>query len=160
MWAARPLATSAINWFVDDRETFLVGFSSLSLRCVKKIMTTTKTRRIRVARTPMVAIVPRFSPLSPNVTQPAEPHKFTWFNQESRQRNRIVRGPLWMCRVHRRQLHRGYPIVLPYPRAILCGLSYSYTSTFLPKGPIKKEKKINFAAICDTLSSFLTGMSI
>ena len=34
-------------------------------------------------------------------------------------------------RVHTRQLHRGYPIVLPYPRAIVCGLSYSNTSTFL-----------------------------
>ena len=46
-------------------------------------------------------------------------------------RRKIERGPLWTCRVHRRHLHRGYPIVLPYPRAILYGLSYSYTSTFL-----------------------------
>ena len=35
--------------------------------------------------------------------------------QESRQRNGIERGPLWTCRVHRRHLHKGYPIVLPYP---------------------------------------------
>ena len=45
-------------------------------------------------------------------------------------RRKIERGPLWTCRVHRRQLHRSYPIFLPYPKAILCGLSYSYTSTF------------------------------
>jgi len=49
--------------------------------------------------------------------------------QESRQRNGIERK----CRVHRRHLHKRYPIVLPYPRAILCGLSYSCTSTFLSK---------------------------
>ena len=47
-------------------------------------------------------------------------------------RRKIERGPLWTCRVHRRQLHRGYPIILPYPKAILGGLSHSYTSTFLP----------------------------
>ena len=51
--------------------------------------------------------------------------------QESRQRNRLESGPLWTCRVHRRQLHRGYPIVLPCPKAILCPLYYFYTSTFL-----------------------------
>ena len=52
-------------------------------------------------------------------------------DHEALGRRKIERGPLWTCRVHRRQLHRGYPIVLPYPRAIICGLSYSYTSTFL-----------------------------
>ena len=46
-------------------------------------------------------------------------------------RRKIERGPLWTCRVHRRQLHRGYPIFLPYPKAIIYGLSHSYTSTFL-----------------------------
>ena len=51
--------------------------------------------------------------------------------QEFRQRNGTEHGPLWTCRVHRRHLHRSYPIVLPYPKAILCGLSYSYPSTFL-----------------------------
>ena len=46
-------------------------------------------------------------------------------------RRKIERGPLWTCRVHRRQLHRGYPIFLPYPRAMVGGLSHFYTSTFL-----------------------------
>ena len=40
--------------------------------------------------------------------------------------------------------HRGYPIVLPYyPRAILCGLSYSYTSTFLLKPTLMFDPKTN-----------------
>ena len=40
-------------------------------------------------------------------------------------RRKIERGPLRTCRVHRRHLHRGYPIFLPYPRAMLCALSFS-----------------------------------
>ena len=35
-------------------------------------------------------------------------------------------GLLWTCRVHRRQLHRVYPIVLLNPKAILCGPSSTY----------------------------------
>ena len=55
-------------------------------------------------------------------------------------RRKIESGPLRTCRVHRRHLHRGYPIVLPYPRAILCGLSHSYTSTFLGKADPFRSK--------------------
>ena len=40
-------------------------------------------------------------------------------------RRKIERGPLRTCRVHRRHLHRSYPIFLPYPRAMLCALSFS-----------------------------------
>ena len=40
-------------------------------------------------------------------------------------RRKIERGPLWTCRVHRRQLHRGYPMRRKYPRAMLCALSFS-----------------------------------
>ena len=39
--------------------------------------------------------------------------------QESRQRNRIVNQPLWTCRVHRKQFHKGYPIV----RYLLLGMT-------------------------------------
>ena len=40
-------------------------------------------------------------------------------------RKKIERGPLRTCRVHRRQLHRGYPMRRKYPRAMLCALSFS-----------------------------------
>ena len=46
-------------------------------------------------------------------------------------RRKTDRELLWTCSFHRRHFHRGYPIVLPYPRAILGILSHSYTSTFL-----------------------------
>ena len=39
-------------------------------------------------------------------------------------------------------LHRGYPIFLPYPKAILRGLSHSYTSTFLAKEAKSECKRI------------------
>ena len=57
-------------------------------------------------------------------------------------RRKIERGPLWTCRVHRRQLHKGYPIVLPYPKAIVGGLSHSYTSTFLGSRPIESSEHL------------------
>merc|ERR1711978_555284 len=40
-------------------------------------------------------------------------------------RRKIERGPLRTCRVHRRQLHRGYPMRRKYPKAMLCALSFS-----------------------------------
>ena len=51
---------------------FLEGESSKAyLRWVKNIMTTTKTSNISVAKTPIVAMVPRFMfPSSPKVTHP------------------------------------------------------------------------------------------
>ena len=43
------------------------------LRWVKNIMTTTKTSKISVAKTPIVAMVPRFMfPSSPKVTHPSK----------------------------------------------------------------------------------------
>jgi hypothetical protein len=46
-------------------------FTTAYLRWVKNIITTTNTSNIRVAKTPIVAMVPRFIfPSSPNVTQP------------------------------------------------------------------------------------------
>ena len=59
-------------------------------------------------------------------------HLCIW-HQESRQKNSIVRRPMWTCWVHRRHLHRGNPIVICLKASdggvILCDLSYS--STFL-----------------------------
>ena len=75
--------------------------------------------------------VPRYFGARPKKQQSTAKGQRTQRTHEALGRRKIERGPLWTCRVHRRQLHRGYPIVLPYPRAILCGLSYSYTSTFL-----------------------------
>ena len=57
-------------------------------------------------------------------------------------RRKIERGPLRTCIVHRRHLHRSYPIFLPYPRPILSGLSHSYTSTFLRLLTWKKCQKV------------------
>ena len=55
-------------------DIFIQGESSKAyLRWVKNIMTTTKTSNISVAKTPIVAMVPRFMfPSSPKVTHPSK----------------------------------------------------------------------------------------
>ena len=64
-------------------DIFIQGESSKAyLRWVKNIMTTTKTSNISVAKTPIVAMVPRFMfPSSPKVTHPLKHNIFDRINQ-------------------------------------------------------------------------------
>ena len=56
---------------------------------------------------------------------PKQKHVNFLSEHEALGRRKIERGPLRTCRVHRRQLHRGYPMRRKYPRAMLCALSFS-----------------------------------